>query len=397
MTTYVKLMLGSYEFASRNRRETAAVASLGHSAAVSDVAATVGIEHDGPVIVYHRASFRVKIRTVRRAVILFDYLFRLPRQLRLFRARCLSCHDLIALTIGWLSTIGMPSSRRPHLVYDSHEYELGRNTLRPRSRVRRTAIKYWERFLIHRCAFAIAVNDSIADRIQTVHHLRRRPVVVRSTPMTWHLDLGLVQRRRDELTTALGVGSAHFLAMYHGGVVPGRGIETFLRALKHEPGVVAVILGNGQSHYMDQLRLLCAQLEIEDRVLFHPAVPIAELPSYVAAADVGMVLIQAVCESYYLSLPNKLFENVHALTPVIGSDYPEIRAVIEGFCIGLTVDPTDERVVAESLRRICTDSDLRDQFEANLPVAKEQLCWEVEQTTLRRAYAELLGDANDGT
>ena len=49
---------------------------------------------------------------------------------RKLKPMAISGHDIRGLAIGWLSTIGLPKERKPVLIYDSHEFELGRNAKR---------------------------------------------------------------------------------------------------------------------------------------------------------------------------------------------------------------------------------------------------------------------------
>ena len=43
---------------------------------------------------------------------------------------------------------------------------------------------------------------------------------------------------------------------------------------------------------------------------FYPAVPLEKVLDYTQHADVGLSLIERVCLSYYLCLPNKVFEYI---------------------------------------------------------------------------------------
>ncbi len=103
-----------------------------------------------------------------------------------------SCQDLLTLRIAWL--ISRLRIRKPILIYDSHEFELGRNT--KRTVKQQKSIKYWERLLMSRCAFSIVVNETIADEIQRIHGLHERPVVVRSTPSLWEIDTNICKQER---------------------------------------------------------------------------------------------------------------------------------------------------------------------------------------------------------
>ena len=106
-----------------------------------------------------------------------------------------SCHDLSALHLAyWLTRL---RKERPLLIYDSHEFEMGRNA--KRSVFKSFLIKRQERYLMNRCAFSIMVNDSIADEVQRIHKLKERPIVVRSTPDCWEIDESVCQQKKQEL------------------------------------------------------------------------------------------------------------------------------------------------------------------------------------------------------
>lgn len=295
----------------------------------------------------------------------------------------ISGHDIVALTIGWLSTVGTPKSRKPRLVYDSHEFELGRNE--KRSKLQLFFLKHLERFLMKRCAFSIMVNDAIADEVQKIHGLKQRPIVVRSTPNRWMVEPEVCREVRSRLLGAMQA-PREMLLMYHGGVMKGRGVEMLLQEVQHNPQVCAVILGNGQQDYMEQLKAMAESLGVTDRVLFHPAVPLEELWKYAGAADVGMILAPAIVANHLYSLPNKFFENIQSETPVICPSYPAMKPIVEQYGIGLTCDPTDLEEIDRCVEKMRTDRDFYAQCRENLKKAKEDLCWEREKVVLQEAY-----------
>ena len=295
----------------------------------------------------------------------------------------ISGHDIVALTIGWMSTVGTPKSRKPRLVYDSHEFELGRNE--KRSKLQLFCLKHLERFLMKRCAFSIMVNDAIADEVQKIHGLKQRPIVVRSTPNRWTVEPEVCREVRSRLLGAMQA-PREMLLMYHGGVMKGRGVEMLLQEVQHNPQVCAVILGNGQQDYMEQLKAMAESLGVTDRVLFHPAVPLEVLWKYVGAADVGMVTVPAVARSYYYMLPNKFFENIQSETPVICSNFPAVAPIVEQYGIGLTCNPEDLEDIDRCVEKMRTDRDFYAQCKENLKKAKEDLCWEREKVVLQEAY-----------
>lgn len=299
----------------------------------------------------------------------------------------ISGHDIEALTIGWLSTLGLPKSSRPKLVYDSHEFELGRNE--KRSKVKLFALKHLERFMMKRCEFSIMVNDAIADEVQRIHKLSERPIVVRSTPNCWDVDPVVCSEVRRKFMTAMR-DPREMLLMYHGGVMRGRGIEMLLQVVKENPHVCAVILGNCRDNYLDELKEKTRVLGIDGRVVFHPAVPIEELWKYVGAADVGMILAPAIVANHLYSLPNKFFENIQSQTPIICPEYPAMKPIVDEYQFGLTCDPTSLEQVNACVEKMRTDREFYTQCKENIKKAKEDLCWEKEKKTLQEAYKKVM-------
>lgn len=307
------------------------------------------------------------------------------RAARRIRPAVISGHDLLGTFIGWLSTCFMSRSGRPVLVYDAHEY-----TMALYSGWRRRLVVAVEGFLMRRCAFAIVVNDSIADGMFKAHKSVKRPLVVRSMTDRWDVDPAAAQGHRAEYLSTLGLPSDTFVMMYHGMVFARRGIEAVIRALPGRDRVALVILGDGDPMYIETLQSLAAELGVAERLLLLPAVEFGVLGEHVAAADVGMMTVPPTHDSEYLMLPNKFFENIQAQTPVIASDFPEIAALINEYDIGLLVDPLNVDQIGDAIDSLVESADLRLRFERNLARAKVELCWENEQHRLADAYRELM-------
>jgi glycosyltransferase involved in cell wall biosynthesis len=390
MKRFVKYMPNSFDNASRNKRELAVVNRYGCEIIVCDIDKEQCVKKIDGYTVYRRENKLSKSPLFRKFQILYNWFFKEPQYLRKQKAFCISCHDLLALFIGWLSTLFISKEKKPFLVYDSHEFEIGRHTDGKRGKVAKFLVPKLEKFLMKKCVFSIMVNDSIADEVQKIHQLNERPLVVRNIPNYWDIDKSVCKKRKQEFCQQLGLAEDTFLVMYHGAVMQGRGIETLLDSIKRSQNIALVILGNGDFEYIENLKQLTHQLKISKKVLFHSAVNIDVLWQYVGAADVGMVTIPAVSRSYYYMLPNKFFENIQSLTPIIGSDFPEIRRIVKGYDIGLLVNPESVDDIVKAIDEMRTDSKMYSRFKMNLMHAKEELCWENEQVILEAAYGKIL-------
>lgn len=299
----------------------------------------------------------------------------------------ISGHDLLpGLLISWLTTFGM--KRKPKLIYDAHEFELGRNGVK-RNRLTLVMIAWLEKFLMDKCAFSIMVNDSIADEVQRIYKLKERPLVVRSVPNHWDIDLDVCREKRKELLSMFdSVGGGKYIShliMYHGAVIRNRGIEIAINSIINLKEVGLVILGNGDKGYINTLKNIVNEKSLSNRVLFHSAVSMEELWKYVGSVDISVAPIEVVTKNQLFSLPNKFFESIQAMTPVITSDVPEMKKIIDEYKIGSTFASGDSRGLEGQIKNILKDPAAIMEYRKNISKAKKDLCWEKEKKVLINA------------
>lgn len=185
----LKITCIKWENASRDKRELGVLKELGVDVFVmakgenSDKGRCVDIDGFNVYLYSARPLGDAKIlRPVNKIMTFWAWSLYAAR----INADIISGCDIPGLLIGYLSNIGKGKNKKAVLVYDSHEFEIGRAG-------KRCILHTWiiarlEKFLMKRCAFSIMVNDSIADEVQRIHKLRRRPIVVRSTPDCWEID-----------------------------------------------------------------------------------------------------------------------------------------------------------------------------------------------------------------
>lgn len=318
----------------------------------------------------------------------FISLFMWAHYARKLKPDIISGHDISGLTIGWISN--WFRAEKAKLVYDSHEFEIGRNA--NRSKLQTWVITHLERLLIKKCAFSIMVNDMIADEVQKIHKLDKHPVVVRSTPNFWTVDDAVTQIIHMKYCDALNIPNDSFIIMYHGAVMKNRGIETLLEVVAKTRNIYAVILGDGDKKYLESLKDKARELGVENCVLFHKAVPIEELWKYVGAADIGMILAPDIAPSYFFGLPNKFFENIQSETPIICPGYPAMKPIVEKYKIGMTCDPTNVGEIVDCVERMRRDKEFYNNCRTNIKIAKQDLCWEKEKEKLIKSYKNLMNN-----
>ena len=99
-------------------------------------------------------------------------------------------------------------------------------------------------------------------------------------------------------------------------------------------------------------------------------------------ADVGLVLYKNTCENNYFSTPNKIFEYLHAGLPMVSSDHPGKRYIVEDASIGVCVPETPESI-ASGIQVVIKR---RSEFKTNIEQAKKQYLWDHEVKKLIALY-----------
>ena len=386
MTRFLKIRAGEWKNESRDKREISVCKELGMDVFVLAKEDDSCEDYIDDLRVYRASSrpWRHMPNSINRLVSLLTW----AKQARNLKPDIISGHDLPGLAIGYLSTLFLKRGNKPQLVYDSHEFELGRNA--DRTKLSIFFIKLLEGYLMRRCAFSIMVNDEIANVVQGIHHLTERPVVARNTPFYWEIDKDVTNAVHHDFCEELKAPENSFFVMYHGGVIHDRGVETLIKVVGKNTNIYGVILGNGESSYLESLNKLAYETGASSRLLFKPAVPLSELWKYVGAANVGLIMIPAICENHRLCLPNKFFENIQSETPVVCPDYPAMKGVVEKYNNGIACDVSDVNVVFDAIERLRNDKTLYTEKKKGALLAKQDLCWEKEKKQLKEAYKRIL-------
>lgn len=272
------------------------------------------------------------------------------------------------------------------LVYDARELYRAIAALRGRGLMQLFWTRLEQRYA-RRATTILTVNDSIADILRADYDDVR---VVRNYP-DGMADAGTGDGGR--LRSALGIPAAQRILLSQGGLQRGRGALLCVDALAQLDDAALVFLGDGPLR--DDI-LLHAQVQgVRERVHVHAAVPSAELLTWTASADVGLCMIENLGRSYFLSLPNKLFEYIAAGLPVVGSDLPEIARVLRESGSGVTVPPGDAGALADALRALLAEPAQMATLRERSRAARAHYQWTGEEQKFRAMLEELLDADRD--
>jgi rhamnosyl/mannosyltransferase len=147
--------------------------------------------------------------------------------------------------------------------------------------------------------------------------------------------------------------------LFTGRLVPHKGVDVLLRALRLLPTeVAAVVVGSGPR--LGDLVQLARRLGVEDRVRFCPSVSDDDLPTYLALADLFVFPSQNRLEGFGLAIA----EALGAGLPVIVADMPGVREVITPGVEGLLAEPLIADDLARQVERVLSDPGLAGRMGA---------------------------------
>lgn len=166
-----------------------------------------------------------------------------------------------------------------------------------------------------------------------------------------------------------------------------KGVEVLLRAISAlPPQIKAVIVGDGDLRPVYLAR--ANRLGIRNRVVFTGRVSDDDLPDYYRMADVAVLPSVTMGEAFGLVLIEALACGI----PVIASDLPGVRTVVNHPGDGLLVPPGDPGALAAAIRHILADEPRRRAMGARGRARVESLyAWERIGAQLEALYFDLLG------
>ncbi len=266
------------------------------------------------------------------------------------------------------------------LYYDSHEYFTGVPELTRRPRVQ-AIWKWMEKRMLPKLQHVYTVNESIADLYHKEYGIH--PAVIRNLPI--REEKPAPNKTRNEL----GLPAGKKLLLFQGaGINIQRGAEEMVQAMKFLDDFILVFIGSGD--VIPDLKNEVERLHLQEKVFFFPKLPLEELRQYTRLADLGLSLDKDTNINYRFSLPNKLFDYIQAGVPVLASDLPEIRKVMETYNIGRLFSSHDPEKIASIILEMFKDSSQLVQWKENLKFAAEDLCWEKEEKRLLEVFKEVL-------
>ncbi|MCY3022081.1 MAG: glycosyltransferase family 4 protein [Planctomycetota bacterium] len=123
----------------------------------------------------------------------------------------------------------------------------------------------------------------------------------------------------------------------------------------------------------------------------------ARLAALFAQAQAGLIVIPPAPNSID-SMPNKLFEYMAAGLPVVASDFPQWREIIDGCHCGLLVDPQNPQAIADAIQWLLDHRQEAEEMGGRgRQAVQAKYNWQQEEGKLLSLYERILGRRGHGS
>src|SRR5262249_49735692 len=90
---------------------------------------------------------------------------------------------------------------------------------------------------------------------------------------------------------------------------------------------------------------------VRERVHLLPDCDPADLVAFRSGADLAVIPLATDIPNHRTVLPNRVFEAVMSRIPLVTSDLPTIRSVVEEYGIGLCYEDPQPKIIARAIRQ----------------------------------------------
>ena len=273
-------------------------------------------------------------------------------------------------------TVDLHENWPAYLRMSQHTKSLMGRILSPNSKW----IKY-ERQVLHKADHIIVVVDEARERLT---QLGLDPSIIHVVSNTLNLKHFSISE-----TSAT---DSDVILFYAGGLNYHRGIQVVLQALAmvkdSHPELKFWILGEGS--YKKKLQEICAQLDLEDRVIFHGWIPYGKMIEMLIQADYALIP-HLKSDHTDSTIPHKLFQYMYAKKPVISSDCVPIERIVKETNAGYiypSINANDLATIFQNLK----EEERKKLGDNGARWVEQRFNWTNDSSVLKKIYGNLTTD-----
>jgi glycosyltransferase involved in cell wall biosynthesis len=262
------------------------------------------------------------------------------------------------------------------VIYDVHE-DVPRQILAkfwiPKLLRKLTSIVFekYENYVASRLTGIIAATPFIRDRFFKVN---RRTIDINNYPIIREYNSNLHTRGKERSVC------------YVGGLDENRGISTIINAVNKTDVRLNLAGVYDPEFYKLDLEKLNGWKNVTEYGFVSPT----EVREILSRSIAGLVTLKPLV-NYLDSLPVKMFEYMEAGIPIIASNFPYWRSILEEYNCGICVDPQNEEEIRSVILEMVNNPEKSEKMGRNGRVAIEQRYnWRIEEAKLLSFYDKIV-------
>lgn len=176
---------------------------------------------------------------------------------------------------------------------------------------------------------------------------------------------------------------------YIGDISIERGLDITIEAISQlkekYPEIMMHYIGSYEPSLIKSLNLN----HINDNIKFYGRLSLFDGLEYSRSAKVGLSVLKPI-QNYIKSYSTKIFEYMALGLPVITSNFPLYKDVVEKYHCGICIDPLNVKELVEAIEYIFSNPDeARLMGENGKNLISEKFNWSIEEAKLLGMYVEL--------
>ncbi len=257
------------------------------------------------------------------------------------------------------------------LIYDSHEIFCEVPELQNHPSKKRIWEKV-ESWIVPKLKYCITVNQSISDYFTNKYKVPF--IFVRNIP-----NYTKIQSLKSRSDLNLPIGKK-IVILQGAGINVQRGAEELVEAFKYlDNNYLLLIIGSGD--VIGQLKENVINFQLQDKIKIIDKIPATELRHYSSNANLGVTIDKDTNLNYHYSLPNKVFDYMHAGIPILATKLPEIERIVESYHIGIFIENHDPKHIAHQIQEFLNSKEYLD-YKSHTVIAAVANNWKTEKQKL---------------
>lgn len=296
------------------------------------------------------------------------------------------CHEPdMALVAGYvIKKELLKRGRSPKLIYDAHEYWPGKFQEQYLNSILNGIISkyiflYLERYLLKSCDFVFTASQIIRGHI-LLQNRYKKVEVIHNCPL-------LPQDGKTQRADATGHVICHDgIVTFNRGLVPM--IKVFEKLRRKFPEVKFRFVGLFKEKEREWIEKEISKYHLEEAIIFSPWVSYGELGEEISKGSIGVSLMQEGYNTMLGGVNNKIFNYMMYGLPIVASDLPRIREIVEEANCGILV--SNENEFYDALAYLLQHpEEARELGEKGYQAARQTYNWENFGKKLVRVYDKL--------